>query len=270
MCKKIADLTRVIDKLFRQYYEQTSSLDCLQLELKRQTVANEKLEKAKTQALSELERCRQEVNELKKVNVHSAEEVSRLRSQLTACMREKDDCLSENAILKKSLQGVQNDYKELQLTYDKLIDSYEQRNHEATQNDNTDLLMALQKQLSEQSADIDKLSDENETLQDNYKELQNQYETANEDCKQLREELKGSEATNDQLHSEKCQLQLQIAQLLSELQELRCNAQQRVKKVPLPNTKQKIVPIIKQRNEYWLQHSPKVNMYIYIYTQSWR
>ena len=258
MCKKIADLTRVIDKLFRQFYEQTSSFDALQLKVKHVSVKNEKLEKEKAKALSELESCREEVKELRKVNSHLTEEVGELRNQLAVCQRERDDSLAKTTIIKKSLQDVEGDLDQLQLTYDKLVESTEQKNCD-TVADHTELINSLQRQLDEQSIKFAKLSDQKELLQINYKELKNQHNTAIEDCRQLRQQLETNEETIESLNSEKCSLQLQIAQLLKELQELRCSVKQGVKKMMVSNAKQKTVPVIKQKREYWLQHSPKVN-----------
>lgn len=251
MCKKVADLTRVIDKLFKEFYEQSGALRSLQKKYRQQSKENDSLVMEKANLADEVVTCK---NELQRSNQHFKELVNCLKVQLADCQKDKDIALGEVDDLQQSLMETLKELEELKAANNKLL--MESNNDCISCEDHVESIESLKQQLELNSAHCIELRKEKDGLHTRLNELQSQYERTNDECQQLREEIGTSEERIDALQSEKCNLQLKITHLLKELQELRTITAKREKvmsdsPIPAPN----------RRKEYWLQTRSKVGVH---------
>ena len=258
LCKKIADLTRVVDKLFRQFYEGLSTINALQTKCKHLTKQQEQLSKEREDAFSTLKKCKEEVVELNCANNQFREQTDMLKNKLLKSEVDKDDALKESNDLKQCLFETKQQLEELQLMYKQLVESNQQMQ---SCSGHDELIDSLQKQLHARNVQCEETMREKEAIQVNYKDLQCDYFTVIGEREKLTEQLEANKTDIDTLQTEKCNLQLKITQLLKELQELRCSLSnhEKIKKV-VPVNKKPGPFLQHQRREYWLQQHPPTNV----------
>ena len=254
MCKKIADLTRVVDKLFRQYYEQSSHYSSLKKKHHLQKLENEELKQDKQTDLNKIETCRKEIEDLRRENSQLSEEISVLKRKVSCAEFEKTMLLEESEQLKQTLRDVRDKMNEMQ---NKLNELCEQRTACCG---HVELIEALEKKVYKQSCEFDQLSKDKQSQDSNYIDLQNRYKLASEENVLLKSRLEEFKSSLDNLQEEKQSLQIQITQLLKELQEYKSSLEHLQGAKRASSIRKKKAPTFHPKREYWLQKPPKVGV----------
>lgn len=256
LCKKIADLTRVIDKLFRQFYEQSGALHVLQKKYRLQNEGKVNIEMERARYADEVKSCKEELIEQQKRNQSLNELINSIKVQLADCQIDKENALTKVDDLQQSLLQANRELDELKSVNSKLL--MKSKNECNPCKDHVELIGSLKQDLEQNSILCIELTEEKDELHKKLNELESQYITTNNECQQLKEQVGNSEEVIHGLQSEKQNLQLKITHLLKELQELRSIVALKRDKVmsdsPIP-------PLPNRRKEYWLQTRPKVSIH---------
>lgn len=240
MCKKIADLTRVVDKLFRQYYEQCSLVETLRKKQQLNIVDTEELKDENSRI--QLEKANQEVDNLKMINRNLKEQLELSETQLKNHKTVENGLIIENNSLKEDIQKLKDEIILLRTEMDR-------ENNEPSNNEHMELIDLLQKQVQNQLDEFNSLVKEKEHIADQYRELEDKFHYINEENESQKNEIVKMISLMSILETEKGELQREILQLQMQIKTLKTH---KMDKKIISQVKH---PLPKQRREYWLQQT---------------
>ena len=241
MCKKIADLTRVVDKLFRQYYEQCSLVETLRKK-HLNIVDTEELKDENSRIQLKLEKANEEIDNLKMINRNLKEQLELSETQLKNHKAVENELRIENNSLKEDLQKLKDEIKLLRTEMDR-------ENNERSNNEHIELIDLLQKQVQNQLDEFNSLVKEKEHIAYQYQELEDTFHYINEENESQKNEIVKMVSLLSILEAEKGELQREILHLQMQIQRLKTH---KMDKKIISQVKN---PLPKQKREYWLQQT---------------
>ena len=241
MCKKIADLTRVVDKLFRQYYEQCSLVETLRKK-HLNIVDTEELKDENSRIQLKLEKANEEIDNLKMINRNLKEQLELSETQLKNHKTVENELRIENNSLKEDLQKLKDEIILLRTEMDR-------ENNEPSNNEHIELIDLLQKQFQNQLDEFNSLVKEKEHIAYQYQELEDTFHYINEENESQKNEIVKMVSLLSILEAEKGELQREILHLQMQIQRLKTH---KMDKKIISQVKN---PLPKQKREYWLQQT---------------
>ena len=243
MCKKIADLTRVVDKLFRQYYEQCSLVETLRKkQLDIVDTCTEELKDENSRIQLKLEKTNEEMDNLKMINRNLKEQLELSETQLKNHKTIENGLRIENNSLKEDLQKLKDEIILLKTEMDR-------ENNEPSNNEHIELIDLLQKQVQNQLDGFNSLVKEKEHIAYQYRELEDKFHYINEENESQKNEIVKMVSLMSILEEEKRELQREILELQMQIKTLKTH---KMDKKIISQVKN---PLPKQRREYWLQQT---------------
>lgn len=247
MCKKIADLTRVVDKLFRSHYEQSIDYETIK---DRQTKIQSEI-KEKDVKIIALNKTVQELRDkllLLETSKEDNEQVTNeLQSKLNSINSLYEEERKENDILKQQLAERQQPEEEKSFNNDKECTLCSELNCE---------LIELKEQLQNLQNDTKKLKKEAKNITQDKTKLNEKLQSSLTEITLLKEQLTHSQSLVGQYQSNNEELTTTIARLKEKLANIQCSKAMTVQHQPAAHVK-------KQKRQYWLETTPiKVSLYI--------
>jgi chromosome segregation ATPase len=228
MCLKIADLIRVIDKLFREYYQKNVRYASLKNQHEQQCALNKRLE-ADNQALNE-------------ANAKLSEEILTLKSSIARSNSKLDELANTHTQL---LTGASNEIESLKLELSEIksLRESESKRLQVCQKciEFGREVKQLQLLLEDQSDKLIQLDKSKNNFLREKKELNSQIQLTNDEKRVL----------NDKLMA----VQSKLTQCISENESLKSNLYDLQAKIKLSKSPKKLSDSSIKR-QYWLQSTP--------------
>lgn len=244
LCRKIAELTRVIDRLFRQYYEQSLQLEDLKQQVQPHKAARLHLEKEIKILQHTLEKLQDELKSKEEHEKRCIADHQPLEQQAQSLLRRNRELEEENHRLLQDLSQVRSNLEDMEIKLQHHNESYEFCSDQLAR------IAVLEDQIKDEVTQNSLLAKKNAMLS---KELEN---------------LKILKKQNDsESEGERYRMQLLVRQLQDRLKLL----QAQPSPVVIATKKQfkpKPVPVhrVKREKEYWLESLPKVRDVVHVAT----
>ena len=235
LCRKIAELTRVVDRLFRQYYEQSFQLEDLKRQATIDKAAKEDLDNEIKTLTHRLEKLKDELESEQEVKERCIADRQSLVQQVQSLSSQTKELEEENDRLLKDLNQTRNSMEDVKLKLQHYNESSELLNDQLTH------IAVLEEQVKNGAAQNSLLVEKNIVLS---KELENLKMQQKQNTQTLKTALSESDEERQKLQSLVKQLQQQLKSC----------------QLPLPPKKQQIKTKPQKEREYWLESLPKVHV----------